>query len=101
MISSGTAGDTRQLLLPPVASSEYVTEIFAALIVAHRCVVTVVSLVHFTLFGRSIHQLLRHDDPPLAYPALKRSQLTPAVTSRIASHQSIKQLGSLRVRMLL
>ena len=35
-----------------------VTEIFAALIVAHRCDVTWVSLVHFTLLGRSIRQLL-------------------------------------------
>ena len=57
----------------PVASLDFVTESFAALIVAHRCDVTVVSLVHFTLFGRSIHQLLRYDDTPLAYPALKGS----------------------------
>ena len=72
---------------------------FAALIVAHRCDVTQVCLIHFTLFGRSIHQLLRHDDAPLAYPALKRSQLTPTVAAGAASHQPIKQLGGLRVRM--
>ena len=35
----------------PVASLEFVTEIFAALIVAHRCEVTVVCLVHFVLFS--------------------------------------------------
>ena len=57
----------------PVASSENVTEIFAALIVAHRCDVPQVRLIHFVLFGRSIHQLLCNDDAPLAYSALKRS----------------------------
>ena len=61
----------------PVASSEYVTESFQLLIVGNKCDVPSVSLIHFILLGRSIHQLLRHDDAPLAYPALKRSELTP------------------------
>ena len=89
------------LICRPVASLENVTKSFQLLIVAHRYDVTVVSFIHFTLFGRSMHKLLRHDDAPMAYPALKSSRLTPAVTTGIASHQSIKQLGSLRVRMLL
>ena len=63
--------------------------------------ITQVCLIHFTQFGRSIHQLFRQDDPPLAYPALKRSQLMSAVTAGITGHQPVKQLGSLRVRMLL
>ena len=73
----------------PVASLENVTKSFQLLIIAHRCDVTQVCLIHFTLFGRSIHQLLRHDDPPLAYPALKRSKLTPTVSVGIACHQPI------------
>ena len=83
--------------LPKVAR----TESFQLLIVARRSDVTEVSLIHFILFGRSIHQLLRHDDAPLPDPALKRSQLAPAVTVGITGHQPIKQLGSLRVRLLL
>ena len=85
----------------PVASSKNVTESFQLLIVACRSDVTEVSLIHFILFGRSIHQLLRHDDAPLPDPALKRSELAPAVTVGITGHQPIKQLGSLRVRLLL
>ena len=46
-------------------------------------------LIHFILLSRSIHQLLRYDDAPLAYPALKRSQLTSAVTIGTTGHQQV------------
>ena len=42
-------------------------------IISYLYLTTHSSLIHFTLFGRSIHQLLRHYDSPLANPALKRS----------------------------
>ena len=69
--------------------------------VAHRSDVPSVNLIHFILLSRSIHQLLRYDDAPLAYSALKRSKLTSAVTIGITGHQPIKQFSSLRVRLLL
>ena len=85
----------------PVASLESVTVILRLLIVAHGYDAPSVNLIYFILFGRSIHQLLRHDDAPLANSALKRSELTPAVTVGITGHQPVKQLGSFQVRLLL
>ena len=85
----------------PVASSENVTEILRLLIVDNRFDVPSVSLIHFILLGRSIHQLLRHDDAPLSDSALKRSELTPVVAVGITGHQPTKQLSSLQVRLLL
>ena len=80
----------RQPFCRPVASSENVTVILRLLIVAHRYDAPSVNLIHFILLGRSIYQLLRHYDAPLAYPALKRSELTPAVAIGITGHQPIK-----------
>ena len=57
----------------PAASLDFVTERFRPLIAAHWCDFIVVSLMHFTLFDRSIDQLFGYDDAPLAYPAQKGS----------------------------
>ena len=65
--------ETRQQLLPAFCLIA-VTECFQILIVSHRCDVTQICLIHFTLFGRSIHQLLRHDDAPCSdLPSVRSS----------------------------
>ena len=79
--------DTRQPFLPACCLIGICYRNFAAFNCRHRSDVTEVSLIHFILLGRSIHQLLRHDDAPLPDPALKRSELAPAVTVGITGHQ--------------
>ena len=57
----------------PFSVLEAQTDLFqqSVLIDAHRSEAPSVDLIHFTLFGRSIHQLLRYDTEPLAYSALQ------------------------------
>ena len=85
----------------PVASSEIVTEFLAALIVAHRSDIPLVSLNHFTPFTRSIHQPSRHNPAPLSHSALQRAKVTPAETLRMTAYQPIQQLPGRGVRLAL
>ena len=105
----GVTDVARQSLLINVSYScrfllphrEMLPNIQPLLVDAHGSDVAQSFFIYLTLFSRSIHELVGHHSTPLLDSALQGTKLTPAVAIRVASYQSVHQLPSTHIGLLL